>query len=67
MKDINIVKFADDNANHYMSSNNTTNLAKNLEDSSCSFFKWFAYNQMQRNTTKCHVLLGTKQRSSYKR
>lgn len=50
-----------------MSSNNTTNLAKNLEDCSCSFFKWFAYNQMQRNTTKCHVLLSTKQRSAYKR
>ena len=50
-----------------MLSNNITNLAKNLEDSSCSLFKWFAYNQIQRNTTKCHVLLSTKQRSSYKR
>ena len=42
----------------YMSVNNITNLVQNLEDSSSSIFN----NQIQRNVTKCHILLSTNEK-----
>ena len=42
----------------YMSANNITNLVQNLEDSSSSIFN----NQIQRNVTKCHILLSTSEK-----
>ena len=55
MKDVDIVSFEDDNTS-YLPANKITNLVKNLQDSAHSIFMWFANNQMQENTTKCHVL-----------
>ena len=46
----------------YLSANDDTSLIKTLEDSACSIFKWFKYNQMQGNAGKCHVLLSTNEK-----
>ena len=54
---VKIVSFADNTSN--ISANNTTNLAEDLENSARSIFKWFANNQIQVNSTKCHTLLST--------
>ena len=53
MKDVTIVSFADDTT-CYISANNVTKLAENLENSVSSIFKWFANYQIQENTTKRH-------------
>ena len=55
MKDVDIVNFVDDST-PYMSANNIFNLVEILKDSGRFIFKWFTNNQMQGNSTRCHVL-----------
>ena len=65
MDDIDIAKYADDNA-PYLTADDIDGVIASLENASGTLFKWFSDNLFKGNADKCHLLVDVKDEVSMK-